>query len=454
MSSNKTRLGISAYAITVFFVMLGGNGVRNTVGWVGFFVICALLVVGAVVLLVKEKPDRLSWTRMPKGLLLFLALAGLSIAWSAYRFESLLGFIAQLATSFVAVVLAAVLSWHEILRTLGTALRYLLGLSLVFEFGVELLFGRPILQNFITVENPEKPSKLFYWSRSLLFDGGPVQGLVANSVLLGFIALIGLIVFAIQLRAGLVRPFAGWFWVTVAVATLALTRSVTVLAALAVVVITLLFALWTRRVGVKRMPVYTTGAVLLAGSAAAVFFLRDTLLAKIGKSPTLTGRSETWEKVTALAEQKPIFGWGWVSHWTPWVEPFKSLDTKNGIQVMHAHNAWLDVWLQLGWVGVLFFAVLVLVTLQRVWCRAVDQPRRGYADPLPYATSSLFPLLVMTALFVQSFSESRILIEGGWLLLIIFAVKSRIDYELPTKADEPSRLPWSNVPISQESRAA
>ena len=54
---------------------------------------------------------------------------------------------------------------------------------------------------------------------------------------------------------------------------------------------------------------------------------------------------------------------------------------------MHAHNAWLDVWLQLGWVGVLFFAVLVLVTLQRVWCRAVDQPRRGYADPLPYATS-------------------------------------------------------------------
>ena len=145
MSSNKTRLGISAYAITVFFVILGGNAVRNTVGWVGFFVICALLVAGAAVLLVKEKPDRLNWTRMPKGLLLFLALAGLSIAWSAYRFESLLGFIAQLATSFVAVVLAAVLSWHEILRTLGTALRYLLGLSLVFEFGVELLFGRPIL---------------------------------------------------------------------------------------------------------------------------------------------------------------------------------------------------------------------------------------------------------------------------------------------------------------------
>ena len=150
----------------------------------------------------------------------------------------------------------------------------------------------------------------------------------------------------------------------------------TVLAALAVVVITLLFALWTRRVGVKRMPVYTTGAVLLAGSAAAVFFLRDTLLAKIGKSPTLTGRSETWEKVIELAEQKPIFGWGWVSHWTPWVEPFKSLDTKNGIQVMHAHNAWLDVWLQLGWVGVLFFAVLVLVTLQRVWCRAQRCPHR------------------------------------------------------------------------------
>ena len=65
-----------------------------------------------------------------------------------------------------------------------------------------------------------------------------------------------------------------------------------------------------------------------------------------------------------------------MSYWPTWVEPFEGLDTKAGIPVMSAHNAWLDVWLQLGIVGVLVFAPIVFLTLQRVWFRAVDQPRR------------------------------------------------------------------------------
>ena len=64
------------------------------------------------------------------------------------------------------------------------------------------------------------------------FSGGPIQGLVGNSVLLGFIALIALILFGIQLRAGLVRPFFGWCWLAVAIATLLLTRSATIWVAL------------------------------------------------------------------------------------------------------------------------------------------------------------------------------------------------------------------------------
>ena len=457
MAQSRTRLGVSAYAIGVFVLTLGSNGVRNVVGWWGFLALAVAFTAVGIMLFVREKPERFRWYRLPAPLYWFLALAVLSIAWSQYRFESVLGVLAQLATTLLAVVLAFVLTWHEVLRTLGTALRYLLGLSLVFELWVSLVIREPIFQNFLVfVDVPEsgKPSKLLYWSRDLLFSGGPIQGLVASSVLLGFLALLGLIVFGIQLRAGLVRPFAGWFWVIVSAATLLLTRGATVWVALAAVAVALALALWARRLGPeRRVPLYATGGALIAAAVLAVLFARDFVFGLLGKSGDMTGRLETWHAVIGLAEQRPWFGWGWVSYWAPWAEPFKSLDVKAGLPVMSAHNAWLDVWLQLGIVGVLAFAPLVVLTVWRVWFRAVDPPRRGFGPPLPYATSALWPFLVMVALVVQSFTESRLLIEGNWVLLVLLAVKSRFDFELPSQDAEPTALPWRRVPIPRRTGA-
>jgi len=443
----KTRLGLSAYAVVVFLVALGGNAFRNALAWPGFLALAAILLVVGIVLFAKNRPPRFRWYRLPAPVYLFLAFAALSIIWSHYRLESLLGLIAQVATTVLAIILAYLLTWQETLRTLGTALRYLLGFSLVFEVFVTWIFNRPILPWWFEAPEGSTPN-LLYWSRNLLFEGGPIQGLVGSSTLLGFVALLGLIVFAVQLRAGLVRTFPGWFWVGIAILTLILTRSATVTVALAVVAISLFFALWARRAKADhRMPMYWIGATLLIATITSVLAFRDRVFALFGKSGTLTGRSETWEKVIELAEQHPAIGWGWVSYWAPWVEPFKSLDVQGGVQVMHAHNAWLDVWFQLGTIGFILFTLLVFVTTWRVWFRAVDQPRRGPGNPLPYATSALWPFLIVMAMLVQSLTESRILVEGGWLLLVLFCVKTRFDYEVPSDLDDPRAVAWRNTPI-------
>ncbi|WP_440312481.1 O-antigen ligase family protein [Leucobacter chromiireducens] len=455
MAESRTRLGVSAYAICVFVLALGSTGVRNLVGWWGFLGIAAVLTAIGVVIFIREKPARFRWYRLPAPLYWFLLLAIASIAWSQYRFESLLGVVAQLATTLLAVVLAFVLTWHEVLRTLGTALRWIIGVSFLFELWVSIFVREPVFQNFI--ERPaegEKISKLLYWSRDLLFAGGPIQGIVASSVLFGFIGLLGLIVFGIQLRAGLVGRFTGWFWVFLATATILLTRGATVWVALAAVLVALALALWARRLGPeRRVPLYAVGVTLLAAAIGLVLFARDFVFGLLGKSGDMTGRLETWHKVIELAEQRPWFGWGWVSYWAPWAEPFASLDTKAGIPVMSAHNAWLDVWFQLGIVGVLAFAPLVLLTTWRVWFRAVDPPRRGFGPALPYATSALWPLLVVVALVIQSLTESRLLIEGNWILLVLIAVKSRYDFQLPSLDAEPTKLPWRQIPIPQSHSA-
>ena len=146
------------------------------------------------------------------------------------------------------------------------------------------------------------------------------------------------------------------------------------------------------------------------------------LLRALGKSEDLTGRFDIWNSVITLAAERPVFGWGWVSYWAPWVEPFNGLAVRKGVTYLQAHNAWLDVWLQLGILGVIVFAALVLSTLWRCWFFAVDRPRTGVVDDAPYAASALLPLLVIAALLAQSMAESRLLIEYGWVLLVVFAV--------------------------------
>ncbi|MGO3148271.1 MAG: O-antigen ligase family protein [Leucobacter sp.] len=452
MANSKTRLGVSAYAIIVFAFMIGTNAVRNLLDWPGFLISAGALVVIGVVLFLKLKPERFRWYRLPSPIYWFLILALLSLFWSQYRLESVLGNLAQLATTVLAVVLAFLLTWQEFLRTLASALRWVIGLSFLFELWVTLVHQGPLLPWWQEVSE-EKTPKLLYWSRDLLFDGGPIQGLLGSSTLFGFVGLMGLILFVVQLRAGLISRTLGWFWVAMAVLTLALTRSATVTVALIAVTVALTFAIWARRRGPeRRLTIYLVGGALIAAVIASVVFARGFIFGLLGKSSDMTGRLETWEKVVALAQDRPWFGWGWVSYWAPWVEPFETLDTQGGIQVMSAHNAWLDVWLQLGIVGVLVFAPLVVLTLWRVWFRAVDQPRRGFGPALPYATSALWPFLLMVALVIQSFAESRMLIESGWLLLIMLAVKSRFDFQLPSLDAEPRRVPWRKVPIVRDTQ--
>jgi len=154
----------------------------------------------------------------------------------------------------------------------------------------------------------------------------------------------------------------------------------------------------------------------------AIFPLLTQLL---GKSSDLTGRFDIWRSVTELASERTGFGWGWVGYWVPWVEPFQGLAVRNGVAYLQAHNAWLDVWLQLGIVGLVLFAALVLATTWRAWFLAVDRPRLGVSNTAPFRASALLPLLIMTALLAQSVAESRLLVEYGWLLLIVMAVMTK-----------------------------
>jgi O-antigen ligase len=419
----QSRLPVRLFATLVFFTVLAGQFWRNLLGWWGFGAIAVIIVAGSVWFLVSTKPAW-AWRTFPKSLIGFMLLATLSIAWSAYPSVSALGVTLQWITTITALFIALCLGWTELLRTLAVALRVILILSLLFEAVVAVFIGHAVLPFW--VEYTGKIPAAFYWSRGLLLEGGPVEGIVASRNLLGFIALLALIVFAVQLAAGTVARGRGIFWVVLALLMLWLTRSATVSVALLAGVVALLFALWARRVP----PLGRRGLYLTAGAGAAavvvgVAVFSSTLLGVLGKSDDLTGRFDIWNRVIELAGQRTVAGWGWVSYWAPWVEPFDGLAVRKGVQYLQAHNAWLDVWLQLGILGLIVFGALAVSTLWRSWFLAVDRPRLGISDTASYAVSALLPLLLIVALLAQSLAESRILVESGWVLLLVLAIKTK-----------------------------
>ena len=235
------------------------------------------------------------------------------------------------------------------------------------------------------------------------------------------ISLIAVIVFAIQLGSRSTGRISGWVWLVIAASTLVITRSATIYVALAMVIAVAAIAAIVRLARTPRIKaiVYSVIAAGAVALAASIELFSSTLLRALGKSSDFTGRTGIWDAVIALADQRPAVGWGWVSYWTPWVEPFKGLIVRNRVEVTHAHNAWLDIWLQVGIVGVVLFAALILALLARAWLMVQD------ADKGRGAWVAALPLLVITAQLVQSIAESRILVEGGWMLLVIMACTTK-----------------------------
>jgi O-antigen ligase len=165
--------------------------------------------------------------------------------------------------------------------------------------------------------------------------------------------------------------------------------------------------------------------VIVVGVIAAIA-LRGRLLALLGKSGTLTGRTGIWAEVIDIARQRPVVGWGWISYWAPGIAPFnRKAFNIGGIQYLQAHDAWLDLWLQLGIIGVVVFAAFALSALVRAWILSIDRPHLGAGRTGSFDPSTLLPVLVLVALLAQSFAESRLLIEYGLLLLSLFAIKTK-----------------------------
>jgi len=105
-----------------------------------------------------------------------------------------------------------------------------------------------------------------------------------------------------------------------------------------------------------RKPVVVTtliASVLLAVAVPLVFNIGTDVFQVVGRDGTLTGRTGIWEDTMSMVTN-PILGAGFESFWLR-----VTLDEGRSFHLNEAHNGYLEVFLNLGWIGLGLLALMI-----------------------------------------------------------------------------------------------
>jgi exopolysaccharide production protein ExoQ len=415
---------------------MAGDAVRYSIGWFGWGVVVVAGVLASLIALALTKPWK-TLLRVPLPLALLLALMSLSVVWSQYRNATWLGLGVQLGATVFALFLANQFGWRQLLNIFANTVRFILGSSLLFELWAAI-FG-PIKPFFPNYEGDEPPASAYYWSQGQLFDGDRIQGIVGNANLIAFTAVLGMLLFLVEFIVTHRNRTIPLVSLVLAVLMAALAKSAGMTLAIFLVGFAALIAILAEgRERATRHAIYRYGLWALASVAVIGLIYRTELFEMLGRSSDASGRFYIWGEVLSLIWEKPLEGWGWIGYWIPGVEPFEGLIVINGVPMYQAHNTYLDTWLQLGLIGLALLLWLLIQGFVRLWAVAVR-----HTNPL-----YLFPLFAFLVIAAQSLTESRMLIEIGWVLLVLLTTKSREPFaELEPLGRTPKRLKLLRAPL-------
>ncbi|TQK19014.1 O-antigen ligase [Microbacterium sp. SLBN-154] len=415
-----------AYSLCVLGAVFSGFLIERMTGRVTYVTILTVLcLLGGAMLFVRR--GEISLLRLvPTTLVLLAGWAFVSIFWSSDPAGSFWGWLSFVAIAFLAVTLGHVRDTLQTARALGDVLRVLLTVSL----GVEILSG-------ILLDTPFR----FLGVQGNIAQLGPIQGIFGTRNVLGFVAVLALITFLIEYRTQSVRPGTSLYSVILAGSLAALSDSPTVLVlAVGVGLATAALALVRHTAPARRGAVQgALGALVVIGIGVG-YVARQPIVTFLGAGTDFSIRVELWNRMVDLMRFRPVQGQGWYGPWDVDEWPFNALNALTRTNHATGLNAYLDVLLQIGWVGLLLFLAFCTTALVRAWLDASERRSVIYA----------WTPLILVALLIDSLFESFTLFGIGWLMLVLCAVRaghSRSWRErLGTPDDVGPALPIFDVP--------
>lgn len=150
-------------------------------------------------------------------------------------------------------------------------------------------------------------------------------------------------------------------------------------------------------------------------------------LGLLGKDPTLTGRTDIWEFVGEMISNRPVLGYGVGAFWQGTGGASLYIIERAGWMVPDSHHGFLDLTLQVGYVGTAFVGLMIWQTLLR-----------GLARIRLFKTwVSCWPAVYVLYLSLINMSESSLLASNSifWTLFCTmnittaFEAKYLVDFD-------------------------
>lgn len=129
-----------------------------------------------------------------------------------------------------------------------------------------------------------------------------------------------------------------------------------------------------------------------------------------GRDESLSGRDEVWAIIINEAIKRPIFGRGYGAFWTEG----KGRELVQTWNPRQSHNAYLDLWLDLGIVGITIFALNYHILLLRRWLSIRGSPGSVQRK----ATSALYAT-ALTYLVIYALGESYFLKVDNFVFMTV-----------------------------------
>jgi O-antigen ligase len=411
-----------AYTVTVLAAVLSSFAIERMSGRVTYVTIVAGLCLLGVGVLIARRHE-ISFVRLvPTTLVAFVGWALASTFWSLDRTDTWWSWVSTAGIVFLAVVIGHIRDTLQTVRALADVLRVLLGVSL----GVEILSG-------ILLDIPFR----FLDVQGNIADLGPIQGIFGTRNMLGFVAVIALITFMIEYRTQAVRPGVSLASVVLAGSLGVLSDSPTVLVlgvgmGIATGALTLVRRARREQRGALQ---WALGSLVVVGVIVG-YVARHPIIAFINAGRDFSLRVDLWNVMLDYVVRRPVQGWGWYGPWQETGIPFASINYQLGEVYGTGLNAFFDVLLQLGWVGLILFIGLAGAALVRSWLDASERRSVIYA----------WTPLMLIALMIDSFFESFTLTGAGLMLLVLCAVRAGHSRSWRERVDRRSDAGLPHVP--------
>lgn len=391
-----------ANALTLAGIGVGiaADTIQRLIGWPGL-VAALVTLVGLIATSLWIRREEIEWQGLlPLSLLIFLGWATVSIFWSQYQWVTLGALAYLVAFTIMGISIALLRDTIQIVRAFGDVFRFVLAVSLIIEILSGVLIDAAI--PFLGVEGN-------------LAELGPIQGIMGSRNQIGALALLALITFGTELRTKSISRGLAIGSIIGATFVLLLSRSPVAWGVFIVVGIAVVLLYFLRRVAADRRRFWQLATLVAVVILAGITWLgRTPIISALSANSELTYRLALWRRVWDLIAVHPLEGWGWVATWQSEVQPFPAFVIAGQREPTSALNAYLDVWFQLGLVGLFIFLVLIVLTFTRSWLLA------GRENSVVYT----WPALMLVALTVTALAESSILVEYGWLIFVVCSVKA------------------------------